>query len=132
QADRGERLVSGGYVIEGDGLLYRVVDDLTISYQAIFTASLVDETTGGPIISEPVLGTDLPGLSLRVAQDGLTGGAAYVGQVFPKLATTAYNFVVQISAEGYRDATLTVSVPITAAFPLATGPVIMRRLPVRL
>src|SRR5882757_10051327 len=120
-----------GYQIEADGLLYRVVDDVAIAYQAIFTSALVDETTGGPIVSVPLLSADLPKLSLRVADGGLIAGAAYVEQVFPKLSTAPYTFHVAITAAEYGDATLTVNVPIAATFPVQETPVVMRRNPVR-
>jgi len=121
-----------GYQIEADGLLYRVVDDVAIAYQAIFTSALVDETTGGPIVSVPLLSADLPKLSLRVADGGLIAGAAYVEQVFPNLSTAPYTFHVAITAAEYDDATLTVNVPIAATFPVQETPVVMRRKPVRL
>jgi hypothetical protein len=124
--------VSVVYKIEADGLIYDVVDDLTIVYQAVFTGALIDEVTNAPIVSTPVLTTDLPKLSLRTASGALIAGAAYVEQVFPKLATTAYQFHVDISAEGYRDTTLTVNVPVGSSFPVITAPVVMRRAPVRL
>lgn len=118
-------------VIAGE-LTYQVVDDLTASYGAIFTGALVDEITGGPIVSQPLLSTDFPKLSLRIAQGGLISGAAYAEQVFPQLSSTAYTLNVRISAQSYRDAILTVNVPIAATFPVETTPVIMRRTPVRL
>jgi hypothetical protein len=120
-----------GYPIEADGLLYQVVDDVAIAYQAIFTSALVDETTGGPIVSVPLLNADLPKLSLRAADGGLIAGAAYVEQVFPKLSTAPYTFHVAITAAEYGDATLTVNVPIASTFPVQEPPVIMRRKPVR-
>jgi hypothetical protein len=124
--------VSVVYQIESDGFLYEVVDDLAILYQAVFTGALLDETNGEPIVSLPVLSTDLEKLSLRSATGALIAGAAYVEQVFPKLATTSYLFHVDISAEGYQHTTLTVNVPAGTTFPITTAPVIMRRIPVRL
>jgi len=124
--------MSGVYEIEADGILYEVVDDVEIAYQAIFTAALIDETSGGPILSAPFLSADLPIMSLRMADGGLIAGAAYVETVFPKLSSTAYTFHVEISAPGYQDVALTVNVPIAATFPVTLGPIVMRRSAVRL
>jgi hypothetical protein len=118
--------------IEAGATVYTVVDDLTSSYLAIFTSALVDETTGAPITSVPLLTADLPGVTTRLADGALVTGAAQVERVFPDLATKAYTIDVAILTPGYRDASLKVNVPIAATFPVAVAPLVMRRTPTRL
>jgi hypothetical protein len=120
------------YQIEAGNTVYTVVDDLSSAYSVIFACALVDETTGNPITSVPVLTVDLPGVRVRLSNGALISGAAYVENVFPDLATQAYTIHIAILTPGYRDASLTVNVPIAAAFPVAVAPLILRRIPTRL
>lgn len=120
------------YAIEAGDLIYKVVDDTTDTYGAVFIGSLVDEITGGPIVSVAELQIDLPGIALRVAESGIIGGSAEIDQVFPKLSTTAYSFTLKIAASGYGPITLTETITAGAALPLVIAPVVMRRLPIRL
>jgi hypothetical protein len=120
------------YQIDAGDVVYTVTDDFASSYVAIFTSALVDETTGNPIATVPVLTADLAGVTMRLADGALIAGAAYVERVFPDLATNAYTIHVAIIAPGYRDATLTVNVPIAATFPIVVAPLAMRRVPTRL
>jgi hypothetical protein len=120
------------YSIEANTSLYVVVDDCVDLYQAIFTGSLVDETSGLPIVSMPAMSIDVPGISLRSTEDALIAGAAVVANVFPDAATKAYNFKLAVSAPGYRSATVPVAIPAGSTFPIFVPPVVMRRVPLRL
>ena len=101
----------------------------SVTYQVIFTGAVLDEAGGSPIVTVPVLSADLPGLSLRAAENALFVGSAVAANVFPDHATKAYGFNVSISAFGYRSITLPVAVPIASTFALVIPPVILRRIP---
>jgi len=120
------------YRIDAGDTVYTVVDDITSSYVAIFTSALLDENARKPITTVPVLTADLAGVTMRLADGALIAGTAYVERVFPDLATTPYTIHVAIIAPGYRDASLTVNIPIGATFPIVVAPLVMRRIPTRL
>ncbi len=120
------------YDIQANSLLYTVVDDLTVSYQAVFLLPLVDEVTGAPLNGVAAVSADVAGVAVQVTSGSLVSGAAYVDRVFPELATKAYTVQLQIHAAGYQSVQFVVNIPIAANLPLMLPVLPLRRDPVRL
>lgn len=120
------------YEVQADSLLYTVVDDLTVSYQAVFLLPLVDAITGAPLDVVSTVSADLPGVAAQVTDGGLASGAAYVDRVFPDLATKPYSIQLQIDAPGYQSTGFTVNIPIAASLPVVFPALPLRHIPVRL
>jgi hypothetical protein len=119
------------YQVQAQGLVYTVVDDLTVSQTAVITSALVDEVSGEPLLVEPVITTDVPGLHVNFTQGAFFAVTAYVNLAFPKLATTNYTVDVSVTARGYRPASVTVAIPVAATFPIIQPPIKLRPLSVR-
>jgi hypothetical protein len=126
------------------GQTYLVVDDLTITYQALVVGQAVDELTGRPPIGPVRVRTTLrlagsadpldDGRLLPVAGDGgsfaLAGVAA---EAFPSLASTGYQVDLAVTADGYLTSADVVDVPAgTTQFPRPPRRVELRRPAVRL
>ena len=120
------------YSVASGSSLYVVVADCVRVYEAVFTSSVIDETTGRPVVYTPVLNADMRGMTLRVTEDALIGGAAVLSDVFPENATKAYSFTLTISATGYRTVTVPVAIAVGSVFPIAVPAIVMRRVPIRL
>jgi hypothetical protein len=109
-----------------------VVADSVGVYQVVFTGSVIDETTGSPVVSTPVMNVDMRGIRLRATADALIAGAAVTSDVFPEIATKGYNFTLSISASGSKSVKVPIAIPIAAIFPLVLPAIVMRRNPIRL
>ncbi len=125
-------IVAGQHQVSANGDVYTVVDDCTISYQAIITGALTDEVFGDFTEPEFTVTVSLPGLNPRAATNGLYVVAGYPEQAFPQLNSTSYPLTLGFTAPGFRPATLPVTVPMNATFPVPAGPLALRRLPVRI
>jgi hypothetical protein len=124
--------MSTHYKITAQGLTYLVVDDLTLSFPALMTGLVQDEVAGTPLAQQFTAEADRPGTASKIAGDGLYAVAGFVEKVFPDIATLPYNVTLTIKANGYRDNSVVVNVPINAAFPVQAPIVLLRPLPVRI
>jgi len=79
----------------------------------------------------PLITADVPGLNVNATLDALFAVSAYPDLAFPKLATTSYTVNLSITAPGYRAATVKVTIPVGAIFPVVQPPIKMRPVPVR-
>lgn len=104
-----------------DGITYSVADDDDLPVgslpQAIVSALLVDEITGlapaGPI----EIDSSFAGLTPRTGTGGLVGLAGIPVRSLSMLASKDYHVDVQISADGYLDVSLLVTILHTPGFP---------------
>jgi hypothetical protein len=118
--------------VKANGLLYTVVDDCTISYQAVVTGEVTDEIFGD--FREPGLTVSVsrPDLRPKTSTDGLYAVAGYPAQAFPDLSTTSYPLTLTVGAAGFRTVTLPMTIPMNATFPVPAPPAALRRLPIRI
>jgi hypothetical protein len=120
------------YQINAQGFTYTVMDDVTIVYQALVIGSIVDEVTGLPLESPFAVAVDRPDVQARGIPGGLFVVSGYADRVFPDLATTSYSLSLTITADGYRPATVPVTIPVAATLPVSLSPVSLRPSAVRL
>lgn len=120
------------YSISAGSRLYTVVDDCVTDFVAIITGSVTDEIFGEFVE---------PGFKVVPAEGELTGKATrnglfsvngYPGQSFPHLDTISYTVDLLLSAPGFRDQPLSVTILPKSLFPIPVPPVAMRRLPVQI
>ena len=118
--------------VKASELLYTVVDDCTIPYQAVVTGQVTDEIFGDFL--EPGLNVTVswPGLQCKTSTDGLYALAGYPAQAFPQLSGTSYPLTLILVAPGFRPVTVQVTIPINATFPVPAPAAALRRLPVRI
>ncbi|HEY6352731.1 MAG TPA: hypothetical protein VI636_25320 [Candidatus Angelobacter sp.] len=120
------------YQVEANGELYTVVDDVTTFYWAVITGVASDEIFGtvtAPGFAVTVNRTDL---GTKATATGLYAITGYPTQSFPQLATTSYVVDYVLSAPGYRDLPMVVTIPVNATFPVSAPAAAMRLLPVQI
>ena len=120
------------YEVDVNSEVYTVVDAATTVYWAVIAGVLTDEVFGA--FSAPVFAVELarPDLDTKVLSNGMYAIAGYPDQSFPKLATTSYLVSYVLTAPGFRDHAVTVTIPANAMFPVPAPTAAMRRLPVRI
>jgi hypothetical protein len=114
-----------------DSRVYATVDDLTLFYRALIVGRVRDELTGSPLQTPFAVTADRPDMQARPADGGLYCFAGRPEVLFPQLNTTAYTVNLVLSADGFRDAPLAVTIPVNAVFPVLAPDAALRRLPVR-
>lgn len=120
------------YQVEANGELYTVVDDVTTFYWAVITGVVSDEifdTLTAPGFAVTVNRADL---GTKATATGLYAITGYPTQSFPQLATTSYVVNYVLSAPGYRDLPMAVTIPVNATFPVSAPAAAMRLLPVQI
>jgi hypothetical protein len=85
--------------------------------RAVVSARLLDELTGRPPRTSITIETATPGLSPRVAEDGLIGLAAIPTRVFTRLDTQPYTIPLEMAASGFVPIQRTVTLGPQASFP---------------
>ncbi|MFQ5813113.1 MAG: hypothetical protein ACE5I2_07985 [Anaerolineae bacterium] len=112
---------------------YTVVDDLTVVYQALITGMVRDEITEAPPRTKFTVQVEREDLYPKTLDGGLFCIAGHSEQAFPDLSSTSYTVDLVITADGYRQATLSVNVPQNASFPInVSAHVQLRPLPIRI
>nr|WP_046284313.1 hypothetical protein [Mycobacterium sp. UM_NZ2] len=132
-------VVASIHTVSTDDRTYQVVDDLTVSRQALLTGRAID-AAGGPVLSEPVTVTGLvrsaPSDTNRFgAVTGRGGTFALTGRpatVFPGLTATAFDVDVTVTGPGYLTTDVAVHIPAGSALPVPLGDVALHRPGVRL
>jgi hypothetical protein len=108
------------------------VDDCTTTYWALITGAVTDEIFGDFFSPEFVVEVSRKDLRAKTTPNGLYAVTGYPGQSFPQLNSTSYTVNLILSAPGFRDNPLQVTIPQNADFPVTVQNVAMRRLPVRI
>jgi hypothetical protein len=124
--------LSGEYQVDNNNDVYAVVDAATTYYWAVITGAATDTIFGAlnaPGFAVEVL--ERPDLGTKALLNGCYAITGYPSQSFPPgIAHPPVTFV--LSAPGYRDVTLSVSVPANPTFPMSAPAAAMLLLPVRI
>ena len=120
------------YQVEANYEVYTVVNAATTVYWAVITGTATDEIFG--TLDAPGFAVELErtDLGTKALANGIYCLSAYPTQSFPQLATTAYTVNYVLSAPGYRDLPVSVTIPVNASFPVSAPATAMRLLPVRI
>jgi hypothetical protein len=120
------------YQVEVNSQQFTVVDDVTTSYWAVITGGATDEIF--PTLAAPGFAVELErsDMATKALPNGLYALTGYPAQSFPHLATTSYTVDYVLTAPGFRDLPVTVTIPVAAIFPVSAPATAMRRLPVRI
>jgi hypothetical protein len=102
--------------VELNNLVYTIDHDRTTVYWAVITGGVTDEIFGdfyAPGFAVELTRSDL---GTRTTDSGLFAITGYPKQSFPQLSTISYvvNFI--LSAPGFRDFPLAVTIPVNATF----------------
>jgi hypothetical protein len=120
------------YQVDANDDVYTVVDAETTVYWAVITGAATDEifpTLNAPGFTVELARTDL---GTKAFQNGLYAITGYPTQSFPKLSSTNYTVSYILSAPGYRDFPMTVTIPANSTFPVTAPAAALRLLPVRI
>jgi hypothetical protein len=118
--------------VEVNNLVYTTDHDRTTVYWAVITGGVTDEIFDdfyAPGFAVELTRSDL---GTRTTDSGLFAITGYPQQSFPQLSTTSYVVDLVLSAPGFQDFPLAVTIPVNATFPVAAPAAAMRRLPVRI
>jgi hypothetical protein len=120
------------YQVDVCSEVYTVVDAATTVYWAVITGAVTDEIFG--TLNAPGLAVELgrADLNTKALANGIYVITGYPTQSFPQLTTTSYVVNYALSAPGFRDLPVTVTIPVNATFPVSAPAAAMRRLPVRI
>ena len=124
--------MSGAYQVDNNGDIYTIADAATTYYWALITGAVTDEVFGtlnALGFAVEVLGRS--DLGTKALPNGLYAITGYPARSFPESSLpSTVNYV--LSAPGYRDVSLSATVPLNPIFPVPgqTG-VTMRLLPLR-
>jgi hypothetical protein len=125
-------VLNESYQVDVNSDVYTVVDDATTVYWAVITGMVTDEILG-PLYA-PGLAVELErtDLATKASANGLYAITGYPTQSFPNLASTSYVVSYVLSAPGFFDFPVSVTIPVNATFPVPAPATAMRRLPVRI
>jgi hypothetical protein len=120
------------YQVDVNSEVYTVVDAGTTVYWAVITGAATDEIFG--TFSAPGFALELnrSDLGPKALTNGLYAITGYPNLSFPQLATTSYVVNYVLSAPGFRDLPVTLTIPVNAIFPVIAPATAMRRVPVRI
>jgi len=113
-------------------MLYTVVDDCATVFPAMIVGSVSDEILGGFDSASLQVKFARNDLGATVTRQGLYAISALPPRSFPKLDTQSYTVNYTLQADGFRDASLSVTIPASPTLPVPAPATAMRRLPVRL
>ena len=120
------------YRISMTGQVYTVVGDCVTKYVAVIVGAASDEILGAFNAIDFAVSTERKDLQSKTTQNGLYAISAYPDTSFPKLGSQSYTVDFTLSALGFRDIPLSVTLPAGATLPVPAPSAAMRRLPVRL
>jgi hypothetical protein len=117
---------------QANGLTYTVVEAGRTWFGALITGTLVDEIFGDFNTPGFAVQTSRNDLGAVATENGLYAVTGYRGQSFPQVTPTTYEVNLVLSAPGFQDLPVQVTILPSATFPVVVPPVVMRRLPVRI
>jgi hypothetical protein len=91
-------------------------------FWAVVTARVLDELTGAPPRGDMNIKSTYPGLTPRVASDGLLGLVGIPMHAFPSLGAQPYVVKLTVSASGYVPHHEETTIPVNAGFPNSFTP----------
>ena len=124
--------MAGQYQVDAGNEVYTVVDAETTTYWAVITGMATDEIFGALGALDLSVAVNRTGLGTKALANGLYAITGYPAQSFPNLSSTSYTVSYVLSATGFRDLPVTVTIPVNATFPVSAPATAMRRLPVRI
>jgi hypothetical protein len=110
---------------------YLVSEDASILFEAIVAGHAIDEVTGRSPAAPLELSVATRGAQVRTMAGGAFGVTGYAEEVVPDHDATAHVLDLRLACEGYRPATVSVTVPAGAPLPVAVPDVALRPVPVR-
>jgi hypothetical protein len=118
------------YQVVANGISYTVVDDCRTTLWAVITGQVTDEALGE--FSVPGFAVDLSrdDLGSRTTEKGLYAVTAYPERSFPQHSTVSYPVDFTLTAPGFHDFPMSVTIPAASPFPVSALTVAMRRKPV--
>ncbi|SRR5579871_35965 len=125
--------LTGTYQVDAGNDVYTVVSDTTTYYWAVITGVATDEILG--TLNAPGFAVEVQNrtdLGTKALPSGLYAITGYPSQAFPP-SSLPCNVSYVLSAPGYRDFRVTVTVPTSPVFPISPPAVApMRLLPIRI
>ena len=110
---------------------YEVVEDVESLFDAVASGVVKDDVTLRPPLTDVAVTASRPELAGTYLESGAWGVAGALDLALPEYPAAAATFDVQLSAPGYRPATLTVTVPAAARLPVSVADVELRPFPIR-
>jgi hypothetical protein len=114
------------------GITYEVVEDLEGLFDAVATGVVKDDVTLRAPLTDVTVTPSRAELDGSYLESGAWGVAGRLELALPEYPAAPATFDVQLSAPGYRPATLTVTVPAGAALPVVLADLELRPFPVRI
>jgi hypothetical protein len=124
--------LSTPHQVPANGKLYTVVDDCAPVFFAMIAGAVSDEILGRFDSSSLQVKFARSDLRATVARQGMYAISALPPRSFPKLDTQSYMVNYTLQADGFRDVSLSVNIPVSPTLPVPAPSAAMRRLPVRL
>lgn len=125
------------YQVVANGISYTVVDDCTTTLWVVITGQVTDEAVDRPAgalseFSAPGFAVDLSrdDLGYRTTEKGLYAVTAYPERSFPQHSTAPYTVNFTLTAPGFDDYPMSITIPKLSPFPVSALTVAMRRKPV--
>ncbi len=112
-------------------LVYSVVDDFTSVYRAVITGVITDEIFGALNAADLKIETDRPDLDTKTTNGGAFAVIGYVDRSFPLLKVQSYTVNLTVSAPGFRDFKVPVTINANPTLPVPGPSIALRRTPVR-
>ncbi|MBI5877217.1 MAG: hypothetical protein HZB53_06180 [Chloroflexi bacterium] len=122
----------GRHTTTAHGLIYTVVDDVTLVYRVVAHGQLFDAVSGRALTQAAFVSLDRNDVAAKVLGDGLFCLAAHAEHAFPKHDTQTDTVQATFRSQGYADQTVAIVLPAAAPFPIAVAPVRLRPNPVLL
>ena len=113
-------------------LTYEVVEDREAHFDAVVSGAVTDEVTGRAPRTAVAVRPTRDGAVGKYLEHGVWCVACDLERALPGYPVAPETFDVELSAPGYRPASLTVTVAAGSAIPVAAADVALRPLPVRL
>lgn len=124
--------MSTPYQVSANSRLYTVVDDCAPVFFAMIVGAVSDEILGTFDSSSLQVKFTRNDLGATVTRQGMYAISALPPRSFPKLDTQSYTVDYTLTADGFRDAPRSVTIPASPTLPISAPSAAMRRLPVRL
>lgn len=118
------------YKVVAHDISYTVVDDCKTTLWAVITGQVTDEALGEFAVPGFVVDLSRNDLGYRTTEKGHYAITAYPEQSFPQHSTVSYPVDFTLTAPGFDDFPMSVTIPAASPFPVSALTVAMRRQPV--